>query len=85
MNVSLTPEIEAFVRRKVQEGRYNNASELVRHALRRLEDEEREYEAKLAALKAEIQIGIDQLDRGEYSTRSMAEIRQEALRRHRSR
>jgi uncharacterized protein len=35
MNVSLTPKLEAFVRRKVAEGLYGNASEVVREALRR--------------------------------------------------
>jgi uncharacterized protein len=35
MNVSLTPKLEAFVRRKVAEGPYGNASEVVREALRR--------------------------------------------------
>lgn len=35
MNVSLTPTLEAFIRRKVAEGLYGNASEVVREALRR--------------------------------------------------
>jgi putative addiction module CopG family antidote len=34
MNVSLTPELEKYVRRKVASGLYNNASELIREALR---------------------------------------------------
>lgn len=36
MNVSLTPKLEAFVRRKVAQGLYGSASEVVREALRRL-------------------------------------------------
>lgn len=36
MNVSLTPELEKFVREKVATGLYNNASEVVREALRLL-------------------------------------------------
>jgi hypothetical protein len=36
MNVSLTPELEKYVRRKVASGLYNNASELIREALRLL-------------------------------------------------
>lgn len=35
MNVSLTPKLEAFVRQKVASGLYNNASEVLREALRR--------------------------------------------------
>ncbi len=38
MNVSLTPELEKFVSAKVESGRYNSASEVVREALRRLEE-----------------------------------------------
>jgi antitoxin ParD1/3/4 len=39
-NVHLTPELEAFAREVVAEGRYNNVSEVVRDALRRLQDAE---------------------------------------------
>jgi len=38
MNVSLTPKLEAIVRRKVASGLYNNASEVIREALRLLLD-----------------------------------------------
>ena len=41
MNVSLTPHLEAMVRQKVQSGRYNNASEVVREALRLMEERDR--------------------------------------------
>jgi len=40
MNVSLTPTLEAFVRRKVDSGLYNNASEVMREALRLLVERE---------------------------------------------
>src|SRR5277367_6746005 len=38
MNVSLTPELEKFVTTKVESGRYNSASEVVREALRLLDE-----------------------------------------------
>jgi antitoxin ParD1/3/4 len=38
MNVSLTPELEKFVQRKVESGLYNNASEVVREGLRLLKE-----------------------------------------------
>ena len=41
MNVSLTPELERFVQSKVENGRYNSASEVVREALRLLEEHEK--------------------------------------------
>ena len=39
MNVSLTPELERFVQEKVHSGRYTSASEVVREALRLLEEQ----------------------------------------------
>lgn len=56
-NVNLTDELDRFVLKKVKTGRYENASEVVRAALRTLEREEQEDEAKLAALRAAIDEG----------------------------
>jgi len=53
----LTEELDRFVLKKVKTGRYENASEVVRAALRTLEREEQEYEAKLAVLRAAIDEG----------------------------
>ena len=56
-NVNLTDELDRFVLAKVQSGRYENASEVVRAALRTLERDEQEHEAKLTALRAAIDEG----------------------------
>jgi len=56
-NVNLTNDLDRFVAAKVKSGRYENASEVVRAGLRTLEREERQYEAKLAALRAAIDEG----------------------------
>ncbi len=56
-NVNLTDELDRFVLEKVESGRYENGSEVVRAALRTLEREERQYEAKLAALRTAIDEG----------------------------
>jgi antitoxin ParD1/3/4 len=56
-NVNLTDELDRFVLAKVKSGRYENASEVVRAALRKLEREEQEHEAKLAALRMAIDEG----------------------------
>jgi antitoxin ParD1/3/4 len=56
-NVNLTDELDRFVLAKVASGRYENASEVVRAALRVLEREEEEYDAKLAALRTAIDEG----------------------------
>ncbi len=55
MNVSLTPELEQYIRTKVDSGRYLSASEVVREALRLLEQKEK----RLEALRVEIQTGLD--------------------------
>ncbi|MGD0630429.1 MAG: type II toxin-antitoxin system ParD family antitoxin [Terracidiphilus sp.] len=56
-NVNLTQELDNFVLARVESGRFENASEVVRAALRTLEREERLYEAKLEALRAAIDEG----------------------------
>jgi antitoxin ParD1/3/4 len=56
-NVNLTEELDRFVLEKVESGRYENASEVVRAALRTLGREEALYEAKLAALRAAVDEG----------------------------
>ncbi|WOD29825.1 type II toxin-antitoxin system ParD family antitoxin [Alloalcanivorax xenomutans] len=59
MHVSLTPELEARIKAKVDSGLYNNASEVVREALRFV-DTHKEWinELKLARLREQLQEGI---------------------------
>lgn len=64
MNVSLTPELEKFVQEKVKSGRYLSASEVVREALRLLQEEDQIRELRLEKLRKEITIGIEQADQG---------------------
>lgn len=55
-NVNLTPELEKFARSCVSEGRYNNVSEVVRQALRLLqntEEQHRNFTAMLDAVRKE--------------------------------
>jgi len=57
-NVNLTPELDRFVSVQLDSGRYANASEVMRAALRLLERDEEEQNGKLAALRAAIDKGI---------------------------
>lgn len=57
-NVNLTPELDRFVHARIKSGRYENASEVIRAGLRTLEREEKEDEAKLAALRKAIEEGF---------------------------
>jgi antitoxin ParD1/3/4 len=67
MNVSLTPELEQLIHKKVETGLYLSASEVVREALRLLEQRDKLQALKFEEVKREIQIGIDQADRGEVA------------------
>lgn len=64
MNVSLTPQLEEMIHQKVESGLYNNASEVVREALRLLDERDR----RLQWLRSEIAIGEEQMTRGELIT-----------------
>jgi len=57
MNVSLTPKLEAFVKAKVKSGLYNNASEVLREALRLLQARDRAECEQLRHLRAALIAG----------------------------
>ena len=65
MNVSLTPELENFVAAKVESGRYNSASEVVREALRLLEEHDSARAAQLAEFNEDLGRRLASLSRGE--------------------
>lgn len=67
VNVSITPELDAFLRSRVKSGRYQTTSEVVREALRLLERREQEREAALLQLKAKLKRGAAQAERGELA------------------
>ncbi len=72
MNVSLTVELEQFVSAKVESGRYTSASEVVREALRLLEEQDRARAIQFAGFNSEINRRLNSLDRGKYVTASEA-------------
>ena len=65
-NVVLTEHQENLIASLVQSGRYQNASEVMREGLRLIENRENEEAARLDALRAAAQPGIDSLDRGDF-------------------
>lgn len=71
-NVSLTDELDRYVEQSVQSGQYDNASEVIRAAIRELRQSELEDKAKIEALKAAIQEGFDS---GIYEGDVVAEMR----------
>ena len=58
-NVALTPHFDEFVQAKIDSGRYQSASEVIREGLRLLEERE------LEKLRADIEHGYQQILRGE--------------------
>jgi antitoxin ParD1/3/4 len=59
MNVNLTPQLEDMVRSKVSSGLYTSASEVVREALRLMDEQDRLRQARLDELRQEIRKGLD--------------------------
>jgi antitoxin ParD1/3/4 len=72
MNISLTPHLEEIVKGKVDSGLYNSASEVMRDALRLLEERDQLRELRLEELRREIQKGIDS---GEATPLDIEEIK----------
>lgn len=74
MHVSLTPRLTDYVREKVESGRYNNASEVVREALRLLEQQDELRQIQIERLREAIHLGEQQALRGEFSERTVDQI-----------
>ncbi len=75
MNVSLIPELEKFISTKVDSGRYKSASEVVREALRLLEEHDQARSAQLSDFNQELGRRLDSLDRGQRVDPSEARAR----------
>jgi antitoxin ParD1/3/4 len=84
MNVSLTPELTQFVQDLLQTGMYHSSSEVVRDALRLLRQREQLRQIRIEELRKEIAVGLEQLERGEYTVmneNTLDEIKAEGRRR----
>ena len=58
LNISLSPHLEEFVHQQVNAGRFSSASDMIRTALRLLEEHARNAEAAIAKVKQEIDEGL---------------------------
>jgi antitoxin ParD1/3/4 len=72
MHVNLTPILDEYVLAKVKSGRYNNASEVIREAVRRMQDEEAERataseysRSEIEQIRRDVQLAVEQIERGE--------------------
>ena len=75
MNISLTPELDSYVQQKVQTGMYHSASEVIREGLRLLREQDQFRHARLAQLRQDVDLGADQIARGEYTEYTMATVK----------
>ncbi len=75
MNVSLSSTFEAYIQKQLDEGTYNNASEIVREALRLKMQQDEIYQTRLESLRAAI---IQGEESGDSATFDMQDIIQEA-------
>ena len=76
MNMKLAPQTEELVKEKVASGRYGDENAVIYEALLALDDQER-----LAALRAAIAIGDEEIERGEvvpYTPELLEEIKRNA-------
>jgi len=82
MNVNLTPQLEEMVKKKVASGLYNSASEVIREALRLMEEQDRVRAVKLERLRQDIRDGLAS---GEPTPWDAEEIKREGRKRRASR
>jgi antitoxin ParD1/3/4 len=84
-NISLSVQFDSFIAAGLEEGRYGNASEVVREGLRLLQQRDAEDRAKIEWLRGAAQEGIDAIERGDYVTLNSPEEIKDHLRGLRSR
>src|SRR4051812_17136257 len=64
-NIALTPHFDRFVQSRVESGRYQSASEVVRDGLRLLEEREENRQQSLRGVREDVEVGWQQSERGE--------------------
>ncbi len=76
-NLSLPPELEAFIKNGVESGNYQTENEVIREALRLLWQRDRLRQIRLEELREEIKVGLDELDRGGAEPLDIEQIKAE--------
>ena len=74
MNISLTPRLESMVNRKIESGMYTSASEVIREALRLLEEHDRIKEIHIREMKEKVMAGVQQIREGKVKPFSVDSI-----------
>ena len=87
MNVNLGRTFDDFVAEMLKTGLYQSQSEILREGLRLLKEREDLKKLRLAELRREIALGVEQADRGNFvdGPRTFARIREKGIKRKRVR
>jgi len=80
-NISLGEHFETYIKKKVESGRYNSASEVVCDGLRLLEERDAMEDTRIARLRDQIEKGVDQARTGLSSPLDFNEIKTEGRKR----
>lgn len=79
MNVNLSPVFEDYIKQQLDTGLYNNASEVIREALRIKMQQDEVYQAKLDGLRAAVAAGINSGDSEDFDVNNIiAEAKERA-------
>ena len=81
MHISLTEQQEEWIQSLIRSGHYASTSEVMRHAVRLLQEEAEAKQVKLLALREAVKKGADEIGRGEFSKKGVQEIISEGKRR----
>lgn len=65
LNLTLTPELEQFVKTQLENGKYTSPEEVILAALRMFAKQENIYKGRFEELQREIMIGVEASERGE--------------------
>lgn len=77
LHISLSPEYWQMIQMKIDSGYYANATEVIRDALRRMQESDQHH--RLQTLRAEISLGLEQAERGELVDLDLDAIEAEAI------
>lgn len=80
MRIELPDQLESYVQYKIDSGLYSNGAEVIRDALRRMMEHD-EDAVRALRLRDALQVGVEQIERGEgvaYSSALMQDLKQQA-------
>lgn len=75
MELSLTPDLQRFVDEKVKSGQFASAAEVITTALELMKDQDEMTPEDIEELRAELAVGLDQLERGECAEWDVEEVK----------